>query len=83
MVLGTLDFAIIWAADSVVGFSDLGDVRAAKTSLAPTHELYRRPRLRVDTPLGLVRADVGFRLNRMDAYPRENRFAFYVGLGAF
>ena len=38
-------------------------------------------RSRADTPLGLARLDLGFRLNRRDALPGEPTWAVYFGLG--
>lgn len=83
MVQATVELRYNFAGPfSVVGFSDMGDVQAKKWTFTPsTWNFTAGPGLRVTTPLGLVRADVGFRLNRLEAYPRESKFAFYVGLG--
>jgi outer membrane translocation and assembly module TamA len=67
---------------SIVGFTEFGDVKAASFSYDfATWNYTAGPGLRLKTPLGMVRADIGFRLNRLDAYPGERPFAFYVGLG--
>lgn len=83
MVQGTVELRLRVAGPfSIVGFAEVGDVKAdALRYDFATWNYTAGPGLRVKTPLGLVRADVGFRLNRLSAYPGEKNFAFYVGLG--
>jgi len=83
MVQGTLELRFNVAGPfSVVGFAEFGDVKAASFRYDfATWNYTAGPGLRLKTPLGLVRGDIGFRLNRLDAYPGERSFAFYVGLG--
>ena len=66
----------------VAGFFDLGDVRPGEGSYDVSHWNYSAgPGLRVDTPVGLVRLDVGFRLNAPGDYPDEPAWAMHFGLG--
>ncbi|MEZ4462387.1 MAG: BamA/TamA family outer membrane protein [bacterium] len=66
----------------VVAFSDMGDVQAQDLTFDVTQWNYSAgPGVRVDTPLGLVRLDVGFRLNETGVYPDENTWGVYFGLG--
>ncbi len=65
-----------------VGFVDLGDVQAAALSVRPEEwHLSAGPGLRYDSPLGLVRLDLGLRLNQAELYPDEPGWALHFGLG--
>ncbi|MDY0061808.1 MAG: BamA/TamA family outer membrane protein [Myxococcota bacterium] len=67
---------------SLVAFGDLGDVQVETLVWEPGEWNFTAgPGLRADTPLGLARLDLGFRLNRRDAYPGEPTWAVYFGLG--
>ena len=83
MVQGTLELRWHLAGPfTLAGFAELGDVKAGSFEYDfSTWNYTAGPGLRIKTPLGLVRGDVGFRLNRLDAYPGEKSYAFYVGLG--
>jgi outer membrane protein assembly complex protein YaeT len=69
---------------SVVAFADAADVANSWSALEfPNLHYAAGPGLRYDTPVGPVRADLGFRLNRMgpeDPDP-SSRFAFHISLG--
>jgi translocation and assembly module TamA len=56
---------------AVVGFVDAGDVRSVPWTFRPTELRYSAgPGLRIETPIGPIRLDVGFLLNRpRDADP--------------
>jgi outer membrane protein insertion porin family len=83
MVQGTFELRFtLFGPLALVGFAELGDVKKHSFSYdAATWNYTAGPGLRLKTPLGLVRGDIGFRLNRLDAYPGEPGYAFYVGLG--
>jgi outer membrane translocation and assembly module TamA len=66
----------------LVAFADLGDVQSGEAQYVFGDWNYSAgPGLRVDTPLGLVRLDVGFRLNAPGKYPDEPAWAAHFGLG--
>jgi translocation and assembly module TamA len=66
----------------LVAFADLGDVQSGEARYVFGDWNYSAgPGLRVDTPLGLVRLDVGFRLNAPGKYPDEPAWAAHFGLG--
>ena len=66
----------------VVGFVDMGDVQAEELTYVVGEWNYSAgPGLRYDSPVGLFRLDVGFRLNDPGVYPEEPGWAFYFGLG--
>ena len=66
----------------LVGFADLGDVQADDMKIVVDEWNYSGgPGLRFDSPIGLVRLDVGFRLNDTGVYPDEPSWAIYFGLG--
>lgn len=72
----------LWGPLSLVGFLDMGDVQAAEHSFRPAKWNYAAgPGLRYDSPLGLVRLDVGFHLNDTGDYPEEPFWAVHFGLG--
>ena len=69
----------------LVAFADVGDVQAAEATYVPNEWNYSAgPGLRIDTPVGLVRLDVGFRLNTPggpSAPAGEPSWAAHFGLG--
>jgi len=66
----------------VVGFGDLGDVQAKARTYKPDEWSYTAGGgLRADTPLGLVRLDVGFLLNDPGVYKGEKGWGLYFGFG--
>ena len=62
---------------------DMGDVRAGVASFSPRNWNYSAgPGLRYDSPIGIFRLDVGFRLNETDQSRQEPRiWAIHLGLG--
>lgn len=67
-----------------VAFVDAADVANSWSELQfPNLHYAAGPGLRYDTPVGPVRADLGFRLNRMggDEPDPDSRFAFHISLG--
>lgn len=65
----------------VVGFADMGDVQSAEVKFVPKEWNYSAgPGLRYDSPIGLVRLDVGFRLNDTGIYD-EPPWGLYFGFG--
>lgn len=83
MVQGTLEFRVplVWRF-SGVAFAEAGDVLAGELDYDPSIWNYTAgPGLRMDTPLGLLRLDAGFRLNRPAAYAAESGYSIYFGLG--
>ncbi len=66
----------------LVGFLDFGDVQAGEATWRPTEwNVSAGPGVRVDSPIGLVRLDVGFRLNEPGIYPDEPFWGIYFGFG--
>jgi translocation and assembly module TamA len=68
----------------VVAFVDGADVANSWSALSfPNLHYAAGPGLRYDTPVGPVRADIGFRLNRLggDEPDPSSRFAFHISLG--
>ncbi|WP_434420697.1 BamA/OMP85 family outer membrane protein [Nannocystis pusilla] len=67
---------------SFVAFADGGDVRAGVNQFALGQFNYSAgPGVRVDTPIGMFRLDVGFRLNETE-YARDQKiWAVHFGLG--
>ncbi|MCB9552587.1 MAG: BamA/TamA family outer membrane protein [Myxococcales bacterium] len=63
-------------------FLDAGDVRLEEATWK-LDELYYSSGLgvRVDSPVGLIRADVGIRLNDPPRFGTESRWAIHLGLG--
>ena len=83
MIQGNLElrFKII-SKLHLVGFLDFGDVQAGEASWRPTEwNVSAGPGLRVDSPIGLVRLDAGFRLNEPGVYPDEPFWGIYFGFG--
>lgn len=68
---------------SMVAFFDMGDVRAGIRSFSPKNWNYSAgPGVRYESPIGVFRLDVGFRLNETDQSRYENRiWAVHFGLG--
>lgn len=67
---------------SMAGFFDMGDVRAGVASFSPKNWNYAvGPGLRYDSPIGVFRLDVGFRLNETDQSALERIWAIHFGLG--
>jgi outer membrane translocation and assembly module TamA len=66
----------------LVGFSDGGDVQAAeKTYVMDQWNYTAGPGLRYQSPLGLIRLDVAFRLNDPGVFPKEPMWGIYFRLG--
>lgn len=63
-------------------FVDAGDVRLEEATYR-LDELYYSSGLglRVDSPVGLIRADVGIRINDPPRFGNESRWAIHLGLG--
>ncbi|MCA9538401.1 MAG: BamA/TamA family outer membrane protein [Myxococcales bacterium] len=69
------------AGFSLVGFVDMGDVQDKELTYVVDEWNYSAgPGLRYDSPVGLFRLDVGFRLNDPGLYD-EPMYALYFGLG--
>jgi outer membrane protein assembly factor BamA len=83
MVQGNLELRLravgaLW----VVGFVDLGDVQAEELTYKTDEWNYTAgPGLRYDSPLGLVRLDVGFRLNDPGVYTDIPTWGMHFGFG--
>jgi outer membrane translocation and assembly module TamA len=83
MVQGNLELRLravgpLW----VVGFLDMGDVQAEASAFVVEEWNYAAgPGLRADSPLGIFRLDLGFRLNDPGVYPDEPTWAAYFGVG--
>lgn len=83
MVQGNLEIRQPIGGDfTLVAFADVGDVQAATLTWRPAEWNYTAgPGVRYDSPVGLFRLDVGFRLNEPGIYPDEPIWAAYFGLG--
>lgn len=67
---------------SLVGFFDVGDVRPDALDFNLAELNYSAgPGLRANTPLGVVRLDLGFRLNDTGRFEGEQMWGIYFGLG--
>jgi outer membrane protein assembly factor BamA len=67
---------------SAVVFLDLGDVQYDIRTIVPNDWNYSvGSGVRVSTPIGKIRFDVGFRLNEPPQYREERRFGVHLGLG--
>ena len=65
-----------------VGFLDVGDVQSEAATFLPEQWNYSAgPGVRVDTRFGLLRLDLGIRLNRTGAFPEERGWAVHFGFG--
>ena len=66
----------------LVAFADMGDVQGETLTWVPDEWNYTAgPGVRYDSPVGLFRLDVGFRLNEPGLYPDEPIWAAYFGFG--
>lgn len=83
LVQGTLELRVpLFWRFSGVAFAEAGDVLAGEMAYDASLWNYTAgPGLRMDTPLGLLRLDAGFRLNRQPAYAAEAGYSLYFGLG--
>ncbi len=83
MVLGNFEVRVrVIDKLGVVGFFDMGDVRNGTRAFEPKHWNYSAgPGLRYDSPVGVFRLDVGFRLNETDLSTGERIWALHFGLG--
>lgn len=83
MVLGSLEARFRLSERFILAtFFDTGDVQDAERTIRP--EEWNRAAgtgLRVDTPVGLFRGDVGWRLNDTPLSEGEPRWAVHLGLG--
>lgn len=67
---------------SFAGFFDVGDVQAGVNKFRLSHLNYSAgPGVRLDTPIGVFRLDVGFRLNTTDYAIGQKIWAIHFGLG--
>ncbi|MCY1061261.1 BamA/TamA family outer membrane protein [Nannocystis sp. SCPEA4] len=67
---------------SFVAFADGGDVRAGVNQFALNQFNYSAgPGVRLDTPIGMFRLDVGFRLNQTEYALGQKIWAVHFGLG--
>jgi outer membrane protein assembly factor BamA len=82
MVQGNFELRLRAVADLyLVGFADMGDVQAEETEFVPSEWNFSAgPGLRYDSPIGVVRLDVGFRLNDPGVYD-EPPWGLYFGFG--
>jgi outer membrane protein assembly factor BamA len=83
VIQGNLELRVrIVSMFSLVAFVDMGDVQAGVASWRPGQWNFSAgPGLRVDSPIGLVRLDAGFRLNDPGIYPGEASWGIYFGFG--
>ena len=82
MVLGNLEARIPFGAFGLVAFYDVGDVQADELTWVPSAWNHTAgPGLRYDSPLGLVRLDVGFRLNDPGVYDGVPTWGVHFGFG--
>lgn len=83
MVLGNVELRVRTLQGlSVVTFLDVGDVQYDVMSIVPSAWNYSVGLgLRLDSPVGKVRLDVGFRINDPELYQDEPRLAVHLGLG--
>lgn len=83
MLQGNLELRVrVVSMFSIIGFVDMGDVQAGVATWRPAQwNVSAGPGLRVDSPIGLVRLDVGFRLNEPGIYRDEPFWGIYFGFG--
>lgn len=83
MVLGNAEVRVRpWDKIELVAFFDAGDVREGIRSFQPRNWNYSiGPGIRYDSPVGIFRLDVGFRLNETDQSFGERGWAIHLGLG--
>ena len=66
----------------VVAFADMGDVQAEALTWAPEEWNFTAGGgLRVDSPLGIIRLDFGYRLNDPGVYDEGKMWGLHFGLG--
>lgn len=83
MILGNIE-ARVHATKmlSFAGFFDMGDVQSGINRFRASHLNYSAgPGVRLDTPIGTFRLDVGFRLNDTDYALGQKIWALHFGLG--
>ncbi|WAS91260.1 BamA/OMP85 family outer membrane protein [Nannocystis punicea] len=83
MILANLE-ARVQVTDmlSAVAFLDIGDVRAGINEFRLDHLNYSAgPGVRLTTPIGTFRLDLGVRLNESEYAPDQQRWAVHFGLG--
>ncbi|MCB9524698.1 MAG: BamA/TamA family outer membrane protein [Myxococcales bacterium] len=82
MVLGNLEARIPLGKLALVAFYDVGDVQAGELTFTPAEWNHTAgPGLRYDSPVGLVRLDVGFRLNDPGVYDGVPGWGVHFGFG--
>jgi outer membrane protein insertion porin family len=83
MVLGNVEFRVRTVEGLyAVTFLDVGDVQYDVVTILPEKWNYTvGVGLRMDTPVGKVRFDVGFRVNDPSEYEDEPRLGIHLGLG--
>ncbi len=83
MVLGNAEFRFkVNRLVSVITFLDVGDVQKKTLTVKPDQWNYTvGSGLRIHTPIGLFRADLGIRVNNPDYYKQESRWGLHLGLG--
>jgi outer membrane protein assembly factor BamA len=86
-VLGNFEVRVLayargWAPVWLAAFLDIGDVQPGVAQFEPRQWNYAAGGgLRLDTPVGRFRLDVGVRLNETELGVSEPRWAFHFGLG--
>ena len=66
----------------LVGFADAGDVQAGESKYVVEEWNYSAgPGVRYDSPLGMLRFDVGIRLNDPGVHPDEDAWGVHFGFG--
>lgn len=83
MILGNLEARVrATRLLTLVAFLDVGDVRAGVNTFRPDQFNYSTgPGVRLDTPIGVFRLDVGFRLNTTEYALGQKIWAVHFGLG--
>jgi outer membrane protein assembly complex protein YaeT len=83
MVLGNVELRIRTVESLyVVAFFDAGDVQYDVLTYVPEEWNYTAGGgIRIQTPVGKIRMDMGYRINNPDAYKEEPRWALHLGLG--
>jgi outer membrane translocation and assembly module TamA len=82
-LVGNLELRVpIGGGFGLIGFVDAGDNQAGEVEYVPDEWNYSAgPGLRFDSPLGLIRLDLGFRLNDPGVYAGEPGWAIHFGFG--
>jgi outer membrane protein assembly factor BamA len=83
MVLGNIEFRFrINRYIGIVTFLDVGDVQYDTLKFEPSLWNYSAGSgLRLKTPIGKFRIDLGYRINNPSNYEHEDRFGLHIGLG--